>query len=135
MFKRSTMLKVVSILMIIFGAIAFFTLMGSMALINSVGAALGGSIEQLLELSGVSVGTYRFALILGIIASIFEILAGILGLALKNKKTLVMIGCICIIIQVVSLIFSIVAHSFAWTNLIGFILPILYFIGAKQCQE
>ena len=129
MTKRSTMLKVVSILMIIFGAIALFTVIGAMQLVNALGGA------DIMVLAGISPGTYKLAMAISLIACIIEILAGILGLALKNKKTLILIGLICIIIQVVSLIFVIVAHSFSWTSLVGFVLPILYYIGAKQCIE
>ena len=64
-----------------------------------------------------------------------ELTDGILGLASKSKGLLEKIGIVLIIIQLVSLIFSIVSQSFAWTNLIGFILPILYYIGAKQCIQ
>ncbi|MCI5569894.1 MAG: hypothetical protein MR372_08595 [Lachnospiraceae bacterium] len=137
MTKRSTLLKVIAILMIIFGAIALFTVIGSVAMMNSMLGSFGMDLGDALALAGYvgGAGVFWFAMILSIIACIIELLAGILGLASKSKGLIVKLGLVTIILQVISLIFAIVVKSFAPMNLISFILPILYFIGAKSCVE
>lgn len=137
MTKRSTLLKVIAILMIIFGAIALFTLIGSVAMMNSMLGSFGMDLGDALALAGYvgGAGVFWFAMILSIIACIIELLAGILGLASKSKGLIVKLGLVTIILQVISLIFAIVVKSFTPMSLISFILPILYFIGAKSCVE
>lgn len=132
MTKKSTLLKVIAIIMIVFGAITLIvsaTLATGMAYLSSLGA------EAFLAAVGVSLGIYKFFIAWLIIASIVMLLVGILGLVLKKKKTLVLLGCISIIFEVIALILSIATKSFSWYHLVDLVLPILYFLGARQCID
>lgn len=103
MTKRSTLLKVIAILMIIFGAIALFTVIGSVAMMNSMLGSFGMDLGDALALAGYvgGAGVFWFAMILSIIACIIELLAGILGLASKSKGLIVKLGLVTIILQVI----------------------------------
>lgn len=133
MTKKSTLLKVAAIIMIVFGAITLIasatlqaTVMAGMSMLNSLGA------DAFLQYVGISLGLFRFFIVWLIIASIVMLLVGILGLVLKKKKTLVLLGCISIIFEVIALILAIAAKSFSWYHLVDLVLPILYFLGARQ---
>ena len=139
MTKRSTMLKVVSILMIIFGVIETFI---ATALAFSVWVILAAADLAVAEVSEILAeygyyftGPIMAALVVCVIGCIFEFVAGILGLTLKDKKTIFIIGCVLLILTFVSLILSFVTESFSWTSIVGFVLPILYMIGARNCVQ
>ena len=129
MTKKSGMLKVVSIIIIIFAAIAICILIGSVSAIN----AFGG--QELLLASGIDPNLYTAAVIFGIVSCVVDLFCGVLGLLSKSKKLVEILGLILIIFAVVSLILNAITGSFSWTNLIGLILPLLYFIGAKMCVQ
>ena len=139
MTRRSTMLRVVAILMIIFGAIELVILIGSFVTLSALLSLVGGTsadVAEILAQAGYDYhGPIMAALAVGVIACVAEFVAGILGLALKSKKSVFITGCIIIIIQVISLILSFATGSFSWTNLVVFILPVLYLIGAKNCEQ
>ncbi len=132
MTKRSTLLKVVSIIMIIFSAIALI-----IGIVGALGASMLGTalsevgVETAAAVSGALTGIVVF----GIVLAVIELVCGILGVASKNKKLLTILGCVLIILAVVSLIMNIVAGSFSAMSLVSLILPILYFLGARQCVE
>lgn len=116
-----TLLKVVSILFIIFGAIA---------LIVSIIALIGASVvAALVPLAGILiVGT-----IIMIIVSVLELVLGIIGLKKcgdpSQANFFIVSGIILCVLALVSLIFSIAGGGFNVTSLIGFVLPILYIVG------
>ncbi len=132
MTKRSTLLKVVSIIMIIFSAIALI-----IGIVGALGASMLGA--ALSEVGGETAAAVSGALtgivVFGIVLAVIELVCGILGVASKNKKLLTILGCVLIILAVVSLIMNIVAGSFSAMSLVSLILPILYFLGARQCVE
>jgi len=132
MTKRSTLLKVVSIIMIIFSAIALI-----IGIVGALGASMLGT--ALSEVGGETAAAVSGALtgivVFGIVLAVIELVCGILGVASKNKKLLTILGCVLIILAVVSLIMNIVAGSFSAMSLVSLILPILYFLGARQCVE
>lgn len=120
-----TMLKVVSILMLIFSSIALIVLIISLA----------GSVVIASYNFGIG-----FILILALIISfasvIFEFIAAIIGLKFcgtpEKAGTLYGIGIALIVIAAVNIILNICSDSFSVGNLIGLVLPILYTIGASQ---
>jgi len=115
--KGKGMLKVVSILFIIFGAIA--TVVSIIAL---AGAALLGSI------SGGSTGLLTFATVLLVISSVGELVVGIIGIKksgiVSAANFFIVTGIIFCVINLVSMIMF-----FQVTSLIGFVLPVLYVVG------
>lgn len=129
MTRKSTLLKVVSILMIIFGAIALIANLGSIFQIM----ALGGF--ELFAYVGINPGLVGFWCFLVIVGNILMLVAGIMGIASNNKALLEKMAIILIVVQLLCLIFAIPCQMFSWTNITGFLFPILYYIGAKQCIQ
>lgn len=118
--------------MIIFSAIALI-----IGIVGALGASMLGA--ALSEVGGETAAAVSGALtgivVFGIVLAVIELVCGILGVASKNKKLLTILGCVLIILAVVSLIMNIVAGSFSAMSLVSLILPILYFLGARQCVE
>ena len=125
MTKKSTMLKVISILMIIFGAIALIISIGAVAAL--------GFINDLASSVGVE-GVSMASVALPLIASILELVAGIVGLASKSRPVLMGFGVIVLLIALISLIVNTVSSGFNAMDLVSFVLPILYVIGVVQCK-
>ncbi len=143
MTQRSMLLKVISIIMIILGAImiisSLVSLMASSLMINELAGALN-TAEITQEFTGEAftgaVANFLFvASIVSIIAYGFELFCGIFGLVCKSKKAIMILGMIVLILNLIGLIMNIVQGSFQIWSLIGFVLPILYFIGARQCIQ
>ena len=112
---KKTTLKVVSIIFIVFGAIA---------LIGSV-LALVGSIAAM----AVHVGLGLVALLATLLASVsavLELLAGIWGVQAKSMSKCRGVGMVILILTLVGIVLNLILSSFAWTSLIGLILAGLY---------
>ena len=130
------LLKVVSILFIIFGAIATVIL-----IIGLIGYAMADSIGGL---AGIIIVT----LILILVVSVLELIIGIVGLKKCGDPTkgrfFITTGIILCALSLVSLILSIAGGSFDVTSLgiktgtltiIGFVLPVLYIIGGSMNKK
>ncbi len=113
-------LKVVSILFIIFGAIA--TLLSIIGLVGS--AALLGYVDALG-------GVLMVAMVVSLIVSALELILGIVGLKKCDDPSqaifFIATGIVLCVLGLVSIIMS-----FQVTSLIGFVLPLLYIIGGVQ---
>ena len=113
-------LKVVSILFIIFGAIA--TIFSIIALIGSsmVSSVIGGLGAILVV-----------ATIIALISSLLELVLGIVGLKKcadpSQANFFIVTGIVLCVLNLVSMIMS-----FSVLSLIGFVLPILYIVGGVQ---
>lgn len=126
------LLKTVSILFIIFGAIAtilsIIGLAGSAAL-ASMGGEVGAAVGGLLII----------AVIFALIVSVLELVLGIVGLKKAADPTkaqfFITTGIILVALGLISLIIGIVNGGFSVTSLIGFVLPILYIIGGSQNKK
>ena len=130
MAKGSTMIKVVGILMIVFGAIG---------LIISI---VGFGAVALLDAVGASMGMAYFACVLALLSSIVELVTGILGVVNHDKPEKAQILLICaIVIVVLSLLGNIIVPIIAGSDvsivsfLIGLILPGLFAWGAIQNKQ
>ena len=127
------LLKTVSILFIIFGAIAtiiaLIAVVGSAALTamaGEVGAALGGIL--------------LLAMILLLIASALMLVIGIIGVGKRSNDPTkagfyIVTGIILAALELVSLILGATNGSFQWTGLVGFVLPILYIVGGSMNKK
>ena len=115
--KGKGMLKVVSILFIVFGAIA---------IIFSIIAVLGASVAA--AFAGSSVAILMVAAILLLISSVAMLVIGIMGLKRCGDPSKAMFfivtGIILCVLNLVSMILN-----FDWSSLIAFALPILYIVG------
>ena len=113
-------LKITSILFIIFGAIA--TLFSLLAIFgSSLVTAVGGVV-------GVLGGTLLIGSILMIVVSVLELIVGIMGYKKSDDPSqanfFIVIGIVLCILALVSMILF-----FQVTGLIGFVLPILFIVG------
>lgn len=128
--KESKFLKVTGILMIVFGALA---------LILSIVAAIGLAALVALDLN---TWQYTLAVILMLVGSIFELIAGIIGVKNCNKPekagTCMVWGIIVIAISVLSDVLTLVGNpdNFSIVTLLtGLVIPVLYLIGAVMNKK
>lgn len=128
--KGSKFLKVTGILMIVFGALA---------LILSIVAAIGLAALVAMELN---TWQYTAAVILMLVGSIFELIAGIVGVKNCNKPekagTCMVWGIIVIALSVLSNVLTLVGNpdNFSIVNLLtGLVIPVLYLIGAVMNKK
>ncbi len=128
--KGSKFLKVTGILMIVFGALA---------LILSIVAAIGLATLAALDLN---TWQYTAAVILMLVGSIFELIAGIVGVKNCNKPekagTCMVWGIIVIALSVLSNVLTLVGNpdNFSIVNLLtGLVIPVLYLIGAVMNKK
>lgn len=128
--KGSKFLKVTGILMIVFGALA---------LILSIVAAIGLAALVALDLN---TWQYTLAVILMLVGSIFELIAGIVGVknCTKPEKagTCMVWGIIVIAISVLSDVLTLVGNpdNFSIVSLLtGLVIPVLYLIGAVMNKK
>ncbi len=113
-------LKVVSILFIIFGAIATL-----LSIIGLAGSAMLSSMTYGLT------GMLTFAMVIALIASALELVMGIIGLKKCDNPSqagfFIVTGIILCALNLISMIMY-----FQVTSLIGFVLPVLFIIGGIQ---
>ena len=127
----SKLLKVVGILLIVFGSIG---LVGAIVTI--------GGIALLISL-GYNGTLLYVAAAISIISAIVNFVAGIIGVTSWNKpeksKTCMILGILMIVCQVAALISNIVSKQSAGTvifsTIVGLVLPVLYIMGAKQLEK
>lgn len=118
--RKSKLLNVVSIIIIVFSAL---NLLSTLALI-----AMSGMLEPYLEAYGaapLSAGDYVFSLVLIVI----ELAAGIMGVMYRSKKSVLIIGVIYCVGVLANIIISTVTAGFLFTYVFSLILPILYMWG------
>jgi hypothetical protein len=130
MAKGSTMLKVVGILMIIFGAIG---------IIISITAFAG---VALLDAAGANMGLAYVACVISLLGSVAELVTGIMGVinCEKPEKAQLLMTCAIVIIALSllgNIIFPLIAGSgvSVVSFLIGLILPGLFIFGAIQNKQ
>lgn len=127
--KRSTLLKVISILLIIFGA--FGTLGTFLTAFMMQAVSQSPELLAAYEAAGVpQIGVAYY--IFSILVSLVEIAAGITGVMYRSKKSVLIAGSVWLVLIVISLIWSIVLAGFQITAILSFILPVLYFWGWYQ---
>jgi len=127
MAKGSTMLKVVGIIMIVFGGIGII-----ISLLAFAGTAV-------LSAAGVKMGIYYFACVISLLSSAGELVTGILGVANHNKPEKAQMLLICgVIVIILAFLGDIILPLVAGTSmsivsfLIACVLPVLFIVGAMQ---
>lgn len=130
--KGRTLLKVVGILNIIFG---IFGIIGSIMLLlgGSLLGALGAAAGE--AEAGVALGALAtVAAIISMISSILLIIAGAVAVKRCNEisSTCFIWGIVLVLIQVISLVITIVSGGFSPMSIIGLVLPVLYLIGGAM---
>ncbi len=127
----SKLLKVISILMIVFAGIGIV-----MEIILFSGLAVLASVI------GSNMGMYTFAVIIGLVGCVVELISGILGVKNWNvpekAQTCVICGIVCVAFQILSNILVLVSYSQGFnvfSLLIGLVVPVLYLVGAFQLKN
>ena len=118
--RKSKLLNVVSIIIIVFSAL---NLLSTLALI-----AMSGMLEPYLEAYGaapLSAVDYVFSLVLTVI----ELAAGIMGVMYRSKKSVLIIGVIYCVGVLANIVISTITMGFMFTYVFNLILPILYMWG------
>lgn len=137
-------MKVISIIMIIGGAIGAFIMLlvgifGGM--INSAANSVSTEMNAATSTSvGNALAVMWVAIIFGVIGSAIEIFAGIVGVNNwtnpAKAQFMIILGAVITCIQIISIIISIVADSFnAFSIVTGLALPVLYIVGAIQLKN
>ena len=134
MAKGSTLVKVVSIIMIIGGIVGAIMTIVVIAGMGLAQAIIDGAQAQ------VNTGMFWVSIIFSFVGVIFEVVAGFMGVLNWQKpekgQTLMIFGIICAVFSVIGLIlYSIATKSFNFISLItGLIIPGLYTFGAFQLK-
>ena len=138
--KGKGFLKVVGILMIIFGALGIIVV----GIIGLVAVMASTAADSLLESGGVITAAVIVASILAIIGGVIELITGIIGVKNCNKpenwKSCMIWGIISLALEVLSLILSFVGSNASAGSIIiniigGVAMPVLFIIGAKLNQK
>ena len=141
--KGKTILKVVGILFIIFGAIS--VIISLLALVG--GAALAGASGMLEGAdAGMVAAGGAIVIVAGVVAliqSVIDLIAGILGVKNCDKpekaQTCFILGVVIIVIAIISDIFAFISSgvnaSTIISALIGLVLPVLYVVGANKNKQ
>ncbi len=123
--KKSKLLHVVSIIIIVFGALAVISSIFSLLMKD-----LMTSSYELLGMTPPATWYYIWMLIL----ACFELAAGIIGVVYKSRKSVFITAVIYLIAIVADLIYATVTSGFSITYVISLILPILYLWGVYQSE-
>lgn len=136
MAKGSTMLKVVGILMIVFGSIGIIVSIvafGAVALVDGV----AGAVE-----AEVNLGAAYFGCVLALLSAIAELVTGIMGVVNHNKPEKAQLCLICAAVVIGLSILGnflvpiIAGSSISWFGfLVNLILPGLFIYGAIQNKQ
>lgn len=129
-------LKVVGILLIIFGGLA---LLGAIGLIAG-GSMLGSMASSLGGNGGALAGIFMVAAVVALISGALYLVVGILGVANAAKpekaQTCFIGGVVLVAIQVLGAIMNIASNNFnILSTLIGLVLPVLFIIGAMKNKQ
>lgn len=142
------LLKVVGIILIVFGVFAFISAGSSVLTLNVMeGQGLDSITSELLKQQGITEEAFRQSLQLGMVLSgiqgVLYLAAGILGIVNCNKIKKASVCFICGIVliawQLGNAVYGAVAGGFTVISLIsvilGLILPLLYFWGAVKNRQ
>jgi hypothetical protein len=123
------LLKTVSVLFIIFGAIA--------TVISLLGVVGSAALTSMGGVAGVALGGILLvALIVMLIVSVLELILGIVGLRRSGDPMranfFITWGIILCVLSLIPLLIGFTSGGFQWTSLVGFILPVLYIVGGAM---
>ncbi len=137
------MLKVTSILLIIFGAIdTFFSLIG-VACAAACSSAINSATDILSEYGAAGVANLgTVSLVLTLIAALLgiaELVFGIMGMKKyadpSQASFFIMSGIVMCALFLVDIVVATILLSFPVMSVIGFVLPILYIVGGNMNKK
>ena len=123
--KKSTLLNVVSILLIIFSA---FGILGGIITIATYDA-ITSALES-LGMTAIPMWSYVVSLIM----SCIDMAAGVMGVMYRSKKSVLIIGVVYVLSVAASIAVSIITAGFSATYILNLILPVLYMWGWYQSE-
>lgn len=121
--KRSTLLKVMSIILIVLGVLS---LLGSIFML-----AMRSSIEQMYATMGLAVPS-TISYVISLVGSIIFLVSGIIGIMYKSKKSVLVMGILLAIYYAADMILAVVSGNFTAFSLFALIWPLLYLWGWYQ---
>lgn len=130
------LLKVVSILDIIFGALGLISSLLSLGLSAFLDSASGGEMNAALSASGITPNKLLLSTIFSLIITIVGLVTGIVGLMYRSRKTVLICGVAHLVLVLLSLfvITPLVVGSFSPLGLLQLIIPVLYLWGWYQSE-
>ena len=141
--SKSVVFRIASIIMMVAGIIGVVSNFLGALVFNIAGNSDVVQAANVLSGSKINFGLLWFATILGIIASVVEIVAGVMG---KNNnadpakaKTLMMIGAAIAVLALISNILVISAYKFEFSSFISILsgvgVPVFFTIAAFQVSK
>lgn len=132
MFKSKGLLKVVSIIMIVIGAISALSLAVTLPMLSS----LKGQTIPGVDVDAVMGVLTPLNIALTVFSVLVIMITGILGLIGKSYKAAFIFGVIYLLYEVIAIIVGIVnGTGFKVTSIVGVLIPVLYLWGLYQCKE
>lgn len=128
MFKPKTLLKVVSIILIISGILGMIGTAFSYMMLPRMGELPGVDMSLIEEVFT------PFNLITSIISSIVCVGAGFFGFSGKSVKWAKICAGVYTVLLIVSVIQSVIGGTFTFLVAVDFILPVLYWWGLYQSE-
>ena len=129
MLKPSKMLKVVSIIVIVLGSLSVLGSIMSTVMAVTMPDLMEQSYEMLGQ-SAPSTGYYVYM----IASACVVLVAGIVGVLHKSKKSVLIMAALYLIIQIGNILYSTVTVGFSFLYVINLILPVLYMWGWYQSE-
>jgi len=119
--RRSKLLKVMSIIVIVFGALGFLSSIVILLMLDTIN-------EMMMNLGMPMYSAPQ--MLFGLIGAVVAIVAGILGLMYKSKSSVALAGGLYLVLTLVETIWStLFLGEFSMFLLIGLIFPVLYLWG------
>lgn len=123
--KKSKLLQVMSILIIILGAIGLFSAIASFS-------SLSTANEALVEAGGKALpGWYP---VLSIISALVQLAAGITGVMYKSKDSVKIMGIVYLAVFIITFVVGMFLSSTGFLGIISIIFPILYLVGWAKSE-
>lgn len=123
--RKSKLLNVVSIIIIVFASLGLFS--------NIALVAMFGVVEPYVETYNITMPTTG-EMVFSFAFSIVQLAAGIMGVMYRSKKSVLIIGALYCLFVFVNIVMSSVSRGFSFTYVFGLILPVLYMWGWYQSE-
>lgn len=124
--KQSKLLKVFSIILIVFGALSLLSSIFSFAMKDAMEQAM-----ETMAATGIAMPT-TFDYLLALIGSLIMLAAGIIGVAYKSRQMVLIIGIALAVYYIFNIVYTFVTAGFSILSLISLIWPLLYLWGWYQ---
>lgn len=138
-----TLLQVVGILLVIFGVLSFLMSLISIATLGMMEGEVGDIMEQSLAATGITMEAYKISIYLSAVASVLNLIIGIIGIVncnkIKRANICFVCGIILLIWQLGNDVYAAVTTGISGLTvismIIGLVLPVLYFWGAVKNRQ